>query len=551
MSHSSEQSSPPTGSAQPAPKRPRWLWPVAIVLLTVMGTVIGNRLSDSRTGQVISIFYGAGFLIIGLAGWWLLFSGATLRRRVLVLTGVLTLSACAAISSVREVWFEGDMRPHLRFRWDPPSAAELAEQWLAENAPARQDVNAETEVTQPAANSADSTALLTIAEDDWPCYCGQSSNRVISGEKPATDWKLNPPQLLWKHPVGEAWSSVSVVGELLWTQEQRGTQECTVCYNAETGVEVWRREDTARYQTAQGGVGPRGTPAVTDSAVYALGATGILNSLHPLTGQLLWQRNICSDAGSEMVEWGMSGAPLVWQNTVIVDAGGQNGKAVIAYDRSSGEIVWASGSHKAGYAAPRIEVIDGRSVLLVFHGDGLEAMNPDNGQSFWMYPWVNQYKINVAQPMLFGNQVFISSGYDSGCVLLDPARLTSVPDGVPRPAEVWTPTRSLKLKFNEAVQLGDHVYGLDDGILACVDVATGERRWKGGRYKYGHVLLWQDLLLVQAEDGYVALVQADPEKFQELTRFDALTDRTWNVPVVHRRRLYARNASELACYQLP
>ena len=149
MSHSSEESSPPTGSAQPAPKRPRWLWPVAIVLLTVMGTVIGNRLSDSRTGQVISIFYGAGFLIIGLAGWWLLFSGATLRRRVLVLTGVLTLSACAAISSVREVWFEGDMRPHLRFRWDPPSAAELAEQWLAENAPARQDVKAETEGTQP------------------------------------------------------------------------------------------------------------------------------------------------------------------------------------------------------------------------------------------------------------------------------------------------------------------------------------------------------------------------------------------------------------------
>ena len=538
--------------AAPLQPRQRWHWPVAILLLTAAGTILGNRLADSRTGQVIAIFYGIGLMIVGLSGWWLFFSGGTRTRRWLVFGSVLLGITVAGIAAVREVWFEGDMRPHVRFHWDPPSPAELAQRWLFENAPASPLSQQTPErLANDSAGFATTAQQLTFAADDWTRYCGPGSRREIAGNRPQTDWKQNPPKLLWRHPVGEAWSSVCIAGNLLWTQEQRGTQECTVCYNAETGAELWRREDSARYQTAQGGVGPRSTPTVTQAAVYSLGATGILNALHPTSGKLLWQRNICSDAGSEMVEWGMSGAPLVWQNTLIIDAGGLNGKAVIAYDRSSGEIVWASGSHKAGYAAPRIEMIDDKPVLLVFHGDGLEAMNPDNGQSLWLYPWVNQYNINVAQPMLFGSRVFLSSGYDSGCVLLDPGKLTDVPGGVPRPAEVWPPTRSLKLKFNEAVQLGDYVYGLDDGILACVDVNTGERRWKGGRYKYGHVLLWQDLLLVQAEDGYVALVQADPRRFTEVTRFDALTDRTWNVPAVHRGRLYVRNASEMACFELP
>lgn len=552
MTSDSDPATTMSAATPRAKLRSRWVWPLGIFLLTAIGTVLGNRFSDSRTGQIIAIFYGVGIMIVSLSGWWLFFSGGSRLRRWSIFAGSVVVTVAAGVGSVREVWFEGDMRPHLRFQWDPPSPAERADRWLSENAPPNPiALQSPESLADQSAELAAAQPPFTVAADDWSRYCGPGSRREISGDKCGTDWKQTPPSLLWRHPVGAAWSSVALAGSLLWTQEQRGPLECTVCYHADTGAELWRREDPARYQTAQGGVGPRSTPTVTDSALYALGATGILNALHPTTGRLLWQRNICTDAGSEMVEWGMSGAPLIWQNTVIVDAGGQNGKAVIAYDRANGEIVWASGSHKAGYAAPRIETIDGRSVLLVFHGDGLEAMNPDNGQSLWMYPWVNQYKINVAQPLLFGDKVFISSGYDSGCVLLDPGKLTEVPGSVPRPAEVWSPTRSLKLKFNEAVQLGDYVYGLDDGILACVDVQTGERRWKGGRYKYGHVLLWQDLLLVQAEDGYVALVQANPERFTELTRFDALTELTWNVPAVHRGRLYVRNASELACYQLP
>ena len=520
------------------PRRSNLLPPVLLVVLTLLATATAHQMADGRTDQIIRVYYGVGFLVLSLSVWWLGFAHVRRRTRWLIWLGVVLGGTILAMSSIRSIWFDGDMRPRLVFRWSPPSPSERSRAWLRSNAPLNSAPSAPESTTTP--------QMLEITSLDWPRYCGHQGDRLIPSPLPGTDWTVNPPKEIWRRPVGDAWSSISIVGGQLWTQEQRGEVECTVCYDSSTGAEIWRREDAARYDTAQGAVGPRATPTVSSTAVYALGATGILNALEPATGKLLWQRQVCSDAGSTMVEWGMSGSPLLHKNLVIVDAGGDAGRALAAYDQGTGEPVWSIGSHKAGYTAPRIEVINGKTQLLVFHGDGLEAHDPDTGKSLWYYPWTNQYKINVAQPIRFNDTIFLSSGYDSGCVLLDPTRLTSG-----RPAEVWPPSRSLKLKFNEAVSLGNHVYGLDDGILACIDATSGERRWKGGRYRFGHVLLWLNMLLIQAEDGAVALVEATPEAFREVTRFQPLNDRTWNVPAVAHGRLYVRNAAEMACFSLP
>ena len=520
------------------PRRSNLLPPVLLVVLTLLATATAHQMADGRTDQIIRVYYGVGFLVLSLSVWWLGFAPVRRRTRWLIWMEVVLGGSILAMSCIRSIWFDGDMRPRLVFRWSPPSPSERSRAWLRSNAPLNSAPSAPESTTTP--------QMLEITSLDWPRYCGHQGDRLIPSPLPGTDWTVNPPKEIWRRPVGDAWSSISIVGGQLWTQEQRGEVECTVCYDSSTGAEIWRREDAARYDTAQGAVGPRATPTVSSKAVYALGATGILNALEPATGKLLWQRQVCSDAGSTMVEWGMSGSPLLHKNLVIVDAGGDAGRALAAYDQGTGEPVWSIGSHKAGYTAPRIEVINGKTQLLVFHGDGLEAHDPDTGKSLWYYPWTNQYKINVAQPIRFNDTIFLSSGYDSGCVLLDPTRLTSG-----RPAEVWPPSRSLKLKFNEAVSLGNHVYGLDDGILACIDATSGERRWKGGRYRFGHVLLWQNMLLIQAEDGAVALVEATPEAFREVTRFQPLNDRTWNVPAVAHGRLYVRNAAEMACFSLP
>ncbi len=540
-----EQMNPSPGPAQKVSQRRSFLRAgnliglgISAVILT--GTTVANRRADGDTDAMISVYAGGGFLVIWLALWLLIFNRRSFRTRV-TFVALIAMAVVGLRLAVREVWFDGDMRPRIRFVWSQPSPQERAQQWLSENAP-----------TSPITPNGESTPLQ-ITSADWAEYCGPGRNRIVSEPLSTLDWATSPPLELWRRPVGQAWSSCVIADGLLFTQEQRQEQECVVCYDADTGAELWRHEDTARYDTAQGAVGPRATPTVTPEAVFALGATGILNALHPRTGELLWTTNVCDDAGSEMVEWGLSGSPLIYEDTVIVDAGSPDGRGVAAYSMKNGSRLWSSGSHKAGYTSPRLETLQGKITLLVFHGDGLEAFTPDDGTSLWFYPWTNQYRINVAQPLLWSDQIFLSSGYDSGCVLLDPTQLSPLKGNatVQTPTEVWPRNRNLKLKFNEAVLFQDHVYGLDDGILACIRVADGKRIWKRGRYKFGHVLLWQDKLLVQAEDGDVVVVEANPEEFREVTRFSALTDRTWNVPVLNRGRLYVRNAAELACFKLP
>jgi len=509
----------------------RWIPACVIGLTGFLSAAAVDRWVEDQTFQVIAFLYIAIFTSLAFLLWWLFFSGVSWKTRILGLFGSVVILFIGARLLVAAVVFDGAMKPQIRWVWEP-SPRDVSEEWLSRNA-------------RDGTVAASDQNPITITASDWPRYCGHNGDRVIDEPMVNLNWKSQPPKELWRHPVGAAWSSFSVVGKRLYTQEQRGEQECVVCYNADDGTEIWRREDATRYETAMGGIGPRATPTVTESAVFSLGATGILNALDPGTGELIWQRNICEDAGSEVLEWGMSGSPFVYENTIIVDAGGSNDKAVIAYEQTSGDIVWSSENHQAGYATPRVETIDGEEHLLIFHGDGLLGMDPMSGQKLWKFPWTNMYKINVAQPIRFGDAIFLSSGYDAGCVLIDPTQL----DGdVPR--EVWPRNNRLKLKFNEAVRLGNYVYGLDDGILCCVDLRTGERVWKGGRYRFGQVLLWQDKLIVSAEKGYIAAVAATPEGHQELARFTVLDGRTWNMHVVNRGRLYVRNAYEAACFDL-
>ena len=109
----------------------------------------------------------------------------------------------------------------------------------------------------------------------------------------------------------------------------------------------------------------------------------------------------------------------------------------------------------------------------------------------------------------------------------------------------------MKTKFTTAVAHKDHVYGLDDGILQCIDLDTGKQKWKGGRYGHGQLLLVDDLLLIQTEPGAVVLVEANPEKLVERSRLAALKGKTWNNPALVGKYLLTRNDHEAVCYELP
>jgi outer membrane protein assembly factor BamB len=353
--------------------------------------------------------------------------------------------------------------------------------------------------------------------------------------------------LVWRRPIQPAWSAFSISGRWAVTQEQDADRELVVAYDLHSGEWLWSHADEARYATTIAGEGPRATPTIVGNRVYTLGATGILNCLDLETGQRLWSTNIIEQTNARVPEWGLAGSPLVHASLVIVSAGGTDGRSLLAYDRHTGVLVWSGGSQPAGYSSPMIAQLAGSTQILIFHALGLAAHHPDNGQVLWEFPWAPQHP-HVAMPLLAPpDRVLISSGYGAGSAFL---KVSSNLQGTWDVQELWRSIR-MKAKFANLTRIGDFVYGIDDGIMACLDLTDGSQRWKDGRYGHGQQILVDDLLLVLTERGAVVLIQPNPDHLRELGRFQALKGKSWNPPALAGNLLLLRNDQEAACYRLP
>ncbi len=516
------------------PGRPagiRW-WPAAVILgvAAAVESFIWWSARENRPIQSVSMWLTAIIVSTLLLLWWIFASRVRWRTRFAGL-GVVALLAVAARLSIRVDEYSGAVFPMLAFRWTP-TAEELAAEY--------RDGQAAGDVKDVAPPSE-----IVVSEGDVTILRGADRTGQIVDAGIRTNWDEEPPREIWRHPVGPGWSSFIVVGGLAFTQEQRGENEAVVCYDADTGVEVWAHNDVTRFSEAMGSDGPRATPTFYDGKIYAQGATGILNCLDARTGEQIWSTNILEDADVEVLTWGAAGSPLVYDDVVVVNAGGKVA-GLIAYDRSTGERAWAVGNGPAAYSSPRLVEIQGTRQLLIFAGDGLMAHDPETGELLWSFPWAPSPKVNAILPyQLDDSRILIASGYGMGGALLDIQR-----EGDQWSAEqIWKTTR-LKAKFNEVVVKDDYVYGLDEGVLTCLDLKTGKRMWKAGRYGYGQILLVDDLLLVITEAGEVLLIPAQPEKPTPIARFQAIEGKTWNHPTLVRGRLFVRNAREAACYDI-
>lgn len=363
----------------------------------------------------------------------------------------------------------------------------------------------------------------------------------------ATDWAAQPPKLLWRQPVGAGWAGFAVSSEIAVTQEQRGGEERVIAYDLRTGRPLWSHADQASHDSPLGGVGPRAVPTIDGGQVFAQGATGVLNALDLGTGRLLWSRNILKDNHGVEPEWGVAISPLVLGGRVIVSTGGKPGRALVAYDRSTGEPLWASGNSGLAYSSPVLMNLGGREQIVVMNKESATGHDPSNGAELWTQPLAAEQP-SVAQPLpLSTNRVLFSIGYGIG------SRVFEISAGVETGLSsklVWSTPR-LKSKFANMVLYQGSVYGLDDGVLVCLDPETGERRWKTGRFGHGQLILAGKNLLVQTEDGEVILIDPNPERLIELTRFRPLSGKTWNPPALAAPILLVRNDLEAAAYELP
>jgi outer membrane protein assembly factor BamB len=284
--------------------------------------------------------------------------------------------------------------------------------------------------------------------------------------------------------------------------------------------------------------------------VYAVGATGLLNCLDGATGRARWSVNTLEDHGAENLFHGVSASPLVAGDLVVVSPTGADGISLAAYDRETGKRVWQGGRDRASYGSPLEAEWGGVRQVLLYTSAGVSGHDLGTGEVLWSFPWANREGVHCSQPIPDAGrpgQVFVSTGYGKGAALFQ-VEGTAGQAWSTRP--LWG-SREMKTKFTTPVLHGGRVYGLDDGFLACVDLGTGRRLWKQGRYGHGQVLLAGDLLLVQAEDGRVVLVEPSPDGLRELGRLPALASKTWNSPALAGRFLLVRNDREAACYQVP
>jgi len=507
-----------------APGSERW---GAIVLMAVALFATPYILHESvATGNM-----GVQFFLYAIPGLSLAFvvwavAGRRLadgaRRATMVATILL---ACGGWALVRSDGLTGDGMAEFAWRW-----TETSEERLLARAP---DV-----IGEPAAVEAGRSGA------EWPGFRGPDRDGIIPGVEIETDWSSSPPVELWRRPIGPGISSFAVMGELLYTHEQRGADEVVACYNLTTGEPVWRHRDATRFWDSHVGAGPRATPAVSDSRVYTFGATGILNALDAGNGALVWSRNAASDADAKLPYWGFVSSPLVVDDVVIVYAG-----ALVAYELATGEPRWFGPVSYMSYSSPHLLTIAGVAQILLLSGPGAVSVSPTDGTLLWEHAWPG---IGIVQPALTADGDVLFSMISNAAIPIGTRRITVAHEaGGWSIEERWTSIR-LKPSFSGFVVHEGHAFGFDGRILACIDVEDGKRRWKGGRYGQGQLLLLpdQDLLLVLTEQGELALVRAAPDQFTELARFPAIEGKTWNQPVLIGDVLLVRNGQEMAAFRL-
>jgi hypothetical protein len=545
--------------------RARWSERVGVIAVMAVAVIATWPLLDQSIQVAVG---GVFFYLYVIPGICLaLVAGAAAGRRLstgprLAVIAAAILIACGGWTLVRAEGFRVG-RVQLAWRWTATAEERLLAQAAeiptplpapAATAPARIPPSTGTGKASAAVATTTGPAMSEpgLTRVEWPGFRGLARDGIVRRVRLETDWSTSPPVELWRRPIGPGWSSFAVQGDLLYTQEQRGDEEMVACYRVSTGKPVWVHRDKTRFWESFGGAGPRATPTLSHGRVYTFGATGILNALDVGTGAVVWSRNVGSDTKTEVPTWGFSSSPLVVDDLVIVAASG----TMASYDLATGKPRWVGPRHDENYSSPHFARIDGVAQILHLSPPSVTSVAPADGALLWEHTWDGGA---IVQPALTADgDVLINSTAPTGGqgVRRLSVKRGPAPNGIGGSAtwivtERWT-SNGLKPYFSDFVIHKGHAYGFDGSILASIDLAEGKRKWKGGRYGEGQLILLadQDVLLVLSEEGELALVSATPDKFTELARIPGIDGKTWNHPVLVGDVLLIRNGEEMAAFRM-
>lgn len=400
-----------------------------------------------------------------------------------------------------------------------------------------------------------SAGSLSLA--DWPGYRGIDNHGVAQIETPPARLTEGDLKQLWRVPLGESFSEFAVAGDNVVVFVERGADEMAVKLDAATGKELWATRIDKSLKESNGN-GPRTTPLIEDGRVYLYSSFMKLACLDLATGKPVWQHDIVGEfagksRGPGLGPWGNAASPVVVGDNVIVVGGGK-GNGIMAFNKASGKLAWHATDDVLTHAAPMVATIAGQKQVICFMTSGLVSVNPATGAVLWRF--AHPFKTSTAASAVVGGKdgdvVYCSAGYGVGAA----ACRTSEEGGKWKATKLWATPGKNQNHWSTPVTAGGYVYGLfghndGNGPLACMDIETGEVKWsQAGFGSQGGIILLGDTLLVQTPKGDLVLVAADPTAFKELGRVSEFKGKNWIAPAFSDGKIYARNSTEGACFEL-
>jgi len=382
------------------------------------------------------------------------------------------------------------------------------------------------------------SAAFQATASDWPQWRGPNRDGISAEKDWNANWPAAGPKQLWKANVGVGLSTVSVSKGRLFTMGNTADVDAVYCLDAETGKEIWKHTYPCPAKDPNGYHGTRCTPTVDGDRVYSVSRQGQLFCLNAADGKVAWSKDYKTDFGAKVPTWGYAESPLLEGNMLIVQPGGP-GASVVALDKVTGKVIWQNGNDPAAYSSVVSFDAGGQRCLAGLSAVGIVGRSAKDGKELWRHGWKTSYDVNAATPIVSGDKVFISSGYNRGCALL---QFSSNP-----PKVLWE-NKNMRNHHGTCILVQGYLYGFDESELRCLDWNTGEVKWKDGRYGKGTQMLAGDKFIVYSDKGRVAVAEESPAGFKELCGAQVLGGKdTWSMPILANGRLYCRSLENLVC----
>jgi outer membrane protein assembly factor BamB len=392
---------------------------------------------------------------------------------------------------------------------------------------------------------------LSAAQMDWPQWRGPNRDGLSAETGLLKEWPKEGPPLLWKATgLGAGYSGVSLAGQRIFTMGEQTEANHVLALNRADGKILWATRLGKAGAPGWGGfAGPRATPTVEGSLVFALGQYGEVICVKAEDGKEAWRKHLTTDFGGPMVEWGFSESPLVDGDQVLFTPGGPKG-TLVALNKNTGDLIWQTKdwTDNAHYSSIIIAEIDGVRQYVQLTDKSLAGVAPNDGKVLWKTARKGATAV-IPTPIYADGHVYVTSGYDIGCNLFKVAKGSDF---------TATQVYANKVMVNQhggVVKLGEHLYGHSDTKgWTCQDFKSGEAQWQEKNKLRKGSLVYADGRLYcreEAEQGVVALVEATPSGFIEKGRFtppDRSGKKSWPHPVIAGGRLYLRDQDVLLCY---